>query len=100
MFCRSVHSQRTPQVSVPFLVHRACVILTLPCLSVTERRPVAPIVLCASPEPRSDVASSAGRASTATLAPDSSLWDDIVKAQTMYPVEPPVMTSVKVSHVP
>ncbi|EIW59159.1 uncharacterized protein TRAVEDRAFT_28477 [Trametes versicolor FP-101664 SS1] len=64
-------------------------------LNVTERRPVAPIMLSVSPEPRSDVASSTGRASTATLAPDSSLWDDIVKAQTMYPVEPPVMTSVK-----
>lgn len=99
MFCQSVHSQRTPQVGVPFLIHHICVFLTWPCLSVTERRPLAPIMLSVSPEPRSDVASSTGRASTATLAPDSSLWDDIVKAQTMYPVEPPVMTSVKVSYV-
>lgn len=99
MFWSSVHLQRAPQVGVPFLVYQACVALTWPCRSVTERRPVAPIVLCVSPEPRSDVASSTGRASTATLAPDSNLWDDIIKAQTMYPVGPPAMTSVKVSYI-
>ncbi|KAH9847914.1 hypothetical protein C2E23DRAFT_475458 [Lenzites betulinus] len=66
-------------------------------LNATERRPTAtPIVLSVSPEPPSEFASTR-RASTATLTADSSLWEDIVKAQNMYPVGPTPMTVKKVN---
>ncbi|KAI0631967.1 hypothetical protein C8Q77DRAFT_1123046 [Trametes polyzona] len=64
-------------------------------LSVAERRPSAPssFVLSVSPEPRSET-SSTRRDSTATLTPDESLWNDIVKSQSTYPVRPTSMRVV------
>ncbi|KAI0821961.1 hypothetical protein BC628DRAFT_708634 [Trametes gibbosa] len=66
-------------------------------LNITELRPTAmPIMFGASPEPPSEYASTR-RASTATLTPDTSLWEDIVKAQRMYPVGPIPMKATKVN---
>ncbi|KAI0369377.1 hypothetical protein BV20DRAFT_360535 [Pilatotrama ljubarskyi] len=48
-----------------------------------------------APRPASHLSSTV-RASTATLAVDEGLWEDIVKAQKLAPVEPPAMLATKV----